>query len=77
MKERNGINEINKACKSVIKLTDEDFMAVEEVIKGQLEYTHPFKMATAKSQHDLGEYNTRVVKALKNLRSVILRGAEI
>lgn len=73
---RNSINEVNKACKAVLKLTDEDFAAVEDMAMAQAAYSHPFKMATAARQHDHGDHNLRVLAALRNLRDVIKAGEE-
>ena len=71
MKERNSINEVNKVCKAVLKLTDEDFAAAEDMAKAQTTYFHPFKMTTARIQYELGDHNLRVLTALKSLRNVI------
>jgi len=45
--------------------------------KEQLDYTHPFKHATARRQHDFGEHNRKVNEALKNMREVISAGRNI
>ena len=71
MIERNGAKEINKVCRLVMRLKDEDFLEMEGVIRSQLGYSHPFKMATAKKQHELGEHNKGVLDALKNLKDLI------
>ncbi|MEL7609512.1 MAG: hypothetical protein AAGU74_08385 [Bacillota bacterium] len=74
MKERSSINEVNKVCKAVLKLTDEDFSEVEDMAKAQAAYAHPFKMATAAQQQEYGDHNMRVLAALRNLRDVIRAG---
>lgn len=71
VKTRNGIGEINKVCKAVLKLTDADFTEVEKMYEEQASYCHPLKMAKASKQHELGSHNQRVVEALKALRSTI------
>jgi hypothetical protein len=76
-KERNGVNEINKVCKAVLKLKDEDFSEMETVIRNQLAYNHPLKMATARWQGELAGHNGRVLEALRNLKTVIEGGATI
>lgn len=76
-KERNPINEINKVCKSALKLQDSDFVAMEEVITQQDEYNSPLKMATTIRQGKLAEHNRRVIAKLKELREVILSGSGI
>lgn len=75
--ERNGINEINKVCKSVMKLQDSDFEEIEKAYKNQLAYISPLKMATTSKQHMLGEHNEKVIIALKVLRDVIKDGEAI
>jgi hypothetical protein len=76
-KERNGINEINKVCKAILKLQENDFVEMRKVALEQYEYTHPLKQATAHWQHELGCHNIRVLDALENLQKVIIEGAKI
>lgn len=71
------MKKIEKLCKAIHELTDEDFREADEIIRGQLEYCHPFKMATAKWQHDLGEHNAAVIAKLRELKEVIKQGANI
>lgn len=68
---------INDICMSVLKLTDDDFKEVENAILSQKSYSHPFKNATARWQHDLAEHNQRVLDAVRNLKSVIEQGKDI
>lgn len=76
MKERSSINEVNKVCKAVLRLTDEDFSEVEAMAKAQAAYSHPFKMATADRQQEHGDHNLRVLAALRNLYAVLRAGEE-
>ena len=76
-KERDGVKEIEKICKNILKLQDEDFVLIDEIVQDQCNYSHPLKMATVRQQHDLGEYNDRVMVALKNLQEVLKSGATI
>ena len=76
-KPRNGVKEINKVCKSVLKLQHSDFEELNSVITQQNEYNHPLKMGTVGWQRDLGNHNQRVLDALITLRSVILEGKDI
>lgn len=76
-KERNGVKEIEKVCKAVLKLQYEDFIAMDKVAQEQIEYMHPLKMATANWQHELGEHNKRVMVALRNLHKVLRDGNKI
>jgi hypothetical protein len=75
--ERDGIKEINKVCKAVLKLQDSDFEQVEKMYKEQASYCHPLKHATASKQHALGEHNKKVVLALKALSDTIKAGTDI
>lgn len=74
MKERNGIEEINKVCKAVLKLTDTDFEQVRKMAQGQRNYINPLKPATSQKQQMLGDHNTRVINALYELREIIKEG---
>jgi uncharacterized FAD-dependent dehydrogenase len=77
VKERDGIKEIEKVCRAVLKITDDDFSKMEEVIQSQEEYNHPLKMGTAHQQHLLSEHNRKVIDKLKELRTTIEAGAGI
>lgn len=66
-----SIKKVNKICKSVKNLTEEDLTAMLDMAKEQIEYVHPFKMATAPKLNDIGEHNLRVTEALRNLKIVI------
>lgn len=76
-KERDGVKEIEKVCKAVLKLQYEDFIAMDKVIQEQSGYTHPLKMSTTRWQHELGEHNKRVMAALRNLHKVLRDGVTI
>lgn len=73
----NGIKKIDSVCKSVLAISEKDFREAEETATQQQAYTHPFKHATAKWQHDLGEYNAKVLVALRELQRVIREGENI
>lgn len=76
-KERNGVKEIEKVCRAVLKLQYEDFIAMDNVAQDQSEYMHPLKIATAKWQHELGNHNKQVMVALRNLHKVLRDGEKI
>lgn len=73
-KQRDGIKEINKVCKSVLKLQESDFEEVEKMIEQQERYTHPLKCKTAGEFNELGNHNRRVMNALKQLKETIEQG---
>lgn len=76
-KKRNGIKEINKVCKSVLKLTDEDFAEMWGIVMQQMEYNHPLKMATTHWQYELSQHNKKVLEILQQLQEVLHNGANI
>lgn len=69
-----SIEKVNKVCKSVLKLTEQDLQAVDEMAKEQASYIHPLKLAKQAKFNELGNYNQRVLSALQNLRQVLIDG---
>lgn len=76
-KERNGIKEIEKICRAILKLQDNDFVEMRKVALQQYEYTHPLKQATAHWQHELGCHNIKILDALENLQKILSDGSKI
>lgn len=72
--KRDGIKEIDKICKAVLKLTDADFEEARKMALEQNNYVHPLKNATAKKYHEFSDHNTRVINALQFLREAIENG---
>ena len=70
-------NKIYKICEDVLKITDEEVNEIKEIAKGQLEYNHPLKMATAGRLHALGEHNMKVLDKLLELKAAIEEGATL
>lgn len=68
-KER--IAKVNRICKAILKLTPEDFEAVELMAEEQLSYSHPLKHGTAGKITDLGLHNKRVAASLRELQKGI------
>lgn len=66
-----SIQKVNKVCRAVKNITEEDFKVVLDMAKEQTEYIHPLKMATASKLNDTGDHNLRVIEALQNLKAVI------
>lgn len=65
------IAKVNKICEAILKLTENDFKAVENMANEQLAYNHPLKYATAAKFNNLGTHNIQVLKGLKELHSTI------
>ena len=72
-----SIKKVNNLCKQVLKLTEQDFEAVEQMQKEQSGYSHPLKNATAAKYNELGKHNKRVIEALKKLHLEITKGEPI
>lgn len=66
-----SISKVNKICKSILKLTDEDFETVRNMANDQLNYIHPLKGAKQLKINKTGEYNYQVLAILKTLRQTI------
>lgn len=69
-----SVEKVNKLCKQVLKLTEQDFKAVDEMAKEQASYINPLKGAKQAKFNKLGNYNQRVLLALQNLRQVLIEG---
>lgn len=70
-------NRINKICREVLSITEEEFNEMYDVANGQLEYNDPLKPATSGWQLRLGKHNIAVLDALKDLKHTIEQGADI
>lgn len=68
------IERVNRICKAVLKLTDEDINAVEIMAQEQSGFTHPLKQDKQAHYNDLGNHNVKVINALKDLRGVLVSG---
>lgn len=71
------MNRLEELCAIALELTEEDFEEMDEIIRQQLEYCQPLKMATTAWQHELGRHNQAVVAKIRELKDVILQGANI
>lgn len=68
---------INSICKAVLKVSEEEIEVMEEVVRGQLEFHSPLRMATTARQRALGGHNLRTLNAFRNLRRILRRGEKI
>jgi hypothetical protein len=71
------VEKIEKIAILVNELTEDDFKEATDIAEEQKNYIHPLKMATAKWQHELGEYNIKVINKLRELKTLIESGANI
>jgi hypothetical protein len=69
-----SINRINKICREVRLLSEEDFKAIESMINDQGGYISPLKGAKQASLNESAKYNQRVLDSLKSLQMVIKNG---
>jgi mevalonate kinase len=68
------VEKVNKLCRSVLELTEQDLQAVDTIAQEQASYTHPLKVAKQAKVNELGNHNQRVLSALRNLRQVLIDG---
>jgi len=73
-KKRDGIKEIHKMCKAILKLQDSDFEEVEKMIEEQERYSHPLKCYSAKKLNEIGNHNSKIINMLKQLKEIITKG---
>ena len=70
-KERNLIGLIRGISQKVLTITEEEFSLLEDIAKGQLEYSHPLKCGTAIRLQQLGEHNMKMIKVLREFKDVL------
>lgn len=79
---RKAMNTVRRAmtnylCMDILSISDAEFGKAEEIVRRQREYIHPFRMATVKRLNELGEFNTKVISAMRDLRELIKSGESI
>ena len=65
------IQNINKICKQILKLTDKEFEEAISIDNEQRYYVHPLKLATQKRINEMGENNSRIISLIKELKDAI------
>lgn len=65
-------DKIIKICKSISKLTEEDFSEMQTIIEGQSSYIHPLKHTTQNKINDLADHNEIVLSKLKDVYQTIV-----
>jgi len=71
------MNKIDLLCCTVSKMTDKDFEEMEELIKDQREWNIPLLPKTTAWQHELAEFNARVLLKVRELKELIAEGDSI
>lgn len=70
-KIRDIIKVVYDISQKTLSITDAEFEYLDYVAKEQAEYTHPLKCETQAKYNELGDYNYRLIAALKNLQDVL------
>lgn len=73
----NSVNKIYEIRKTLFEITDKEIEELREMAREQIEYSHPFKMATARYQNQLGEYNNKVLDKILELKQIFEYGANL
>lgn len=76
-KEEDAENQIYIILEKILEITPDEIKEIEDICNEQLNYSHPFKMATAEKQHKLGEYNKKVLDKLLALKNILEIGKKI
>lgn len=67
------MKKLNTICKSVLKVTDEDFKNANQIADEQIQYFHPMKNGKAAKINDTGRRNKAVIAKLKELQELLLK----
>ena len=71
------INKIDVLCCTVSSITEEDFQEIEQSIRDQRDFAVPLLAKTTEWQHQLADFNERVLKKVRELKDVIAEGDAI
>lgn len=71
--DNDPVRKIYKIAEILRNITDNDIKQLEEMYKGQQEYSHPLKMGTVREQHELGNHNEKMVNCIKELRYLVTK----
>ena len=75
--EQRGVKRIDRVCKDILMISNDDFAEMEEIIEQQLNYINPLRMATTGYKNQLGRHNRDVVNKLRELKEILEAGANI
>ncbi len=65
---------IEQVCAMTLSITDAEILQMRLIIKGQENYSHPFKNETQRRQHALAKYNTIILNHLVEMRRLLVAG---
>lgn len=72
--EKDVVNIVYKIAQLVRTIDDEDFEELEKIVNTQQQYYNPLKMETTNRQHELAEYNAKMIDTLKTLKELVNKG---
>lgn len=66
-----GINKVNKVCRNILKLSDEDIADVKKMAEEQMQYIHPLKGKRQYKLNNHGLRNLKIINAIEELREIL------
>lgn len=72
-----NMNRINIICCTTAALTEDDYKEVEQMIADQREYDNPHLGAVTQWQHELADFNEKVLQKIRELKAAIDSGNAI
>jgi len=72
-----NLNKIDLLCSMALKVSDDDIQRMREIINDQREFIRPLMPATTEWQHQLADFNERVLDKVIELKELIASGESI
>ena len=72
-----NLNKIDLLCSMALKVSDDDIQRMREIINDQREFIRPLMPATTEWQHQLADFNERVLNKVIELKELIASGESI
>lgn len=66
-----SINKVNKVCRNILKLTDEDIAEVRKMAEEQKQYIHPLKGKKQQTLNKTGQRNLEAINKIEELRKIL------
>ena len=71
------MNKIDVLCCQALQITDQDIKDMRDIIEDQRDFMIPLMPATTEWQHQLADYNERVLEKVLELKALIVSGESI
>ena len=71
------LNKIDRLCSMALEVSDDDIQRMREIINDQREFIRPLMPATTEWQHQLADFNERVLNKVIELKELITSGESI